>query len=248
MYDFTIRYLCSAFVDAASIDANPKIMSGLLKVLKDEQLEAATVLEQTDSGNIPRILLRDNVRAWQIFFGSKRFDMTRLPSGPDKGKFEKFAAFCKHAGAILSTCLGYFQRNAHRLAAIQEGLLPEMPESQMDDIARRILNMPPTFARRVPFEWDWRCASVNERIFARTRERTNTIAKIQRVTGTITRKDSEGRSEEFDRIRLDLDINTIPTETAARFSGQHIKGFFNKAGSWHKDLGEEVCQFVYGAR
>ncbi len=243
MYDITLRYLCSAYVDAGSVTADPKLMTDLRDALGDESLETLTVGEKIGSEIKTRILLRRGDESWRLFIGSERFDVSGLGTKLNKGKVGSLNTFCKNAGATLNTCLKLFERKAHRLASVQEGFLREMPESELNGIAGRLFKMPTVFADQLPFEWDWRCASRIKRTFGRKTQETNTLATIKRVQGLIG--NISDKDIQMDRIQINLDINTIADDTSPRFIDESVTGFFNKAGGWHKSFSQEIMDFIF---
>jgi hypothetical protein len=52
--------------------------------------------------------------------------------------------------------------------------------------------------------------------------------------------------EEYDRIRLDLDINTHAENTTPRFSSTEIEAFFAAYPVWYKHLKDEIETFIIG--
>ncbi len=241
MYDITLRYLASVFVDAGSISVSAKHVADLLDRLGDDTLLPTTVLEQTPAGVSNRIGFRSGDGQWHLIVASSRIDFARTPGAAgvqDPGGFDEF---CQAAASKLVVPLEYFGRRGHRLAAVQEGLLPELPSEKIDAVRERLLNVPEALSGESAFEWDWRCAFHLPRSFGGHEEKTNTIVTAKRLSGNIDRVIAGVPSRvPFDRIRLDLDINTWPQETTARFGQEDVFTFFKEVGPWHAELSTMV--------
>jgi hypothetical protein len=178
-----------------------------------------------------------------VVLSGKRFDVSKHPVLPDIKDLGVFSDFCNFSFPILISVMNYFQRRGHRLAGVQEGLLREMADDEMNGILKRSFRLPSTFSDHLPFEWDWRMASHVERPVNKLREQTNTIVTIKRMLGRFT--GHQGGST-FDRIRVDLDINTSPDTVTARFGKAEVRAFFENVSSWHAELGNEISAFIHG--
>lgn len=241
MYDIKLRYLASVFLDAESITPQPDHITGLLRALQDDSFLPMAAAERVGTRNVRRIGLTAD-GGWTLILARKRFDLSLLPTDERGENVGDFGAFCEAAGAKLSATLEHFGRRAHRVAAVREGLLREMADAEMDVIAQRLLNLPGTFGSNIPFEWDWRAASHVARSFAGLDEMTNTVITIKRVAGSLTTGEEE--ETDFDRIRVDIDVNTIPTNTTERFGGNEVMEFFSSVVEWQRLLEGEMIDFV----
>lgn len=238
MYGIKIRYLASVFVDAGSIQPNRENIKGLQQALNDENLLPRTIRE----GVVSRMAFVTSDGEWQLNLLSNRFDLNHMANMPDGSNLGEFSDFCQEATAKLITTLNYFKRKGHRLAAVQEGLLAEMSNKEMNKIANHLLKFPKPFIQNFPFEWDWRAASQMERSFGQLKEPTNTLVTIKRIAGTISKEGEE--LQEFNRIRVDFDINTLHENIISRFNETHIADFFEHAASWHKEFSSEIFSFI----
>ena len=243
MYDIKLRYLASVYVDADSIKPDAKIVSGLQEAISDEKFIPTQAFESTGPGIVKqRIALHTPNDGWQLVILGKRFNFVLFPITIDGKNLGEFSDFCKEAAKKLSTALKYFGLKAHRVAALKEGLLPEMKNEEMNALCRKIMKLPKTFSENIPFEWDWRSASLIERTFGDCTEKTNTIVTIKRFKGTLS--PPGGENVDFDRIRVDFDINTSPEESMPRFGEKDVEDFFNSLNDWHKNLEEEISAFL----
>ncbi len=247
MYDIRLKYLASVFVDADSIIANAENITLLLRTLNDEKLLPVSLQEPSITGAVPRIAFATPSGERQLLLLGKRFDYTRLLVAEEMEEWGDFSIFCQQAGEKLITALNFFQRKAHRLAAVQEGLLHDLPKEELEKITQRLFKLPPVFAQNIPFEWDWKSAAIITRSFGNVTEPTNTIATVKRWTGKIIKKDDgEVIQSHLDRVRVDFDINTVADNVKARFEESHIRDFFKEAGSWHGRLSSELFAFIEG--
>jgi hypothetical protein len=249
MYATKMRYLASIFVDAASITSSASNISETEKALGDSEFLPFVFQELSSiQGPSSRIGFRTANGEWQLYLLHNRFDLSKHPTGTDGSNLGDFAVFCQKAGVKLAAILVGFRKRAHRLAAVQEGLLPELPQTEIEAVARRLFYLPPIFIQKPPFEWDWRVASKIDRLIGELTEQTNTIATIKRQYGNINLEGNQVSISPmpFGRVRVDLDINTTQDNTIDRFEETHVREFFNICPGWHADLSAEIFQFILG--
>ena len=244
MYDIKIRNLASVFVDAVAISLSGPALGRLLVDLDDDDLVSETIQEMGPAGPSTRVLLRNQRDETLIILGSHRFDFARLghPSTP-----EGFRSFCTDSGSTLATLISHFDLKGHRLALVQEGFMAEMSPESMTEVADRLVQRSPSFSGVEPFEWDWRVSIHVDRNFSGLTETTNTIVTAKRCSGSMRRGGPLGQDEQrFDRIRVDLDVNTIPDDNTPRFNADSVRDYFSEAHAWHVDLEQEVGSFIQG--
>lgn len=239
MYGSKIKYVGSVFLDAESIRPNANDISELMKLLKDNELLPMQFQELSPSGLLPRIGFNSSDGTRSLIMVGKKFNYEYTTGGKEGFDLGEFSIFCKDASNKLNILLKYFGRKAHRIAATQEGYLPEMHSGEMENIANRLLKLPNSFSNNFPFEWDWRCASLVERTFSNKTEPTNTIATFKK------------RPMDFDKlslgtIKVTLDINTTHFNTVSRFGQRDIKGYFELSPSWHKEFSQEIESYIKG--
>jgi len=247
MYDSKIRYLASAFVDAESVVPNATDALAFLKSLGNDKFLPFIINEVSATGQVPRLGFHTLDNTSQITLLGKRFNFIVSATNPEGADLGEFSDFCGQAKNILTVALNFFQRKAHRLAAVQEGFLKQMDSQEIDKISLRLFNFPHLYKESVPFEWDWRVASLVERQFAEIKEQTNTITTIKRIPShTIDFSAGQTSQTLSERVRVDFDINTIPLNKIARFGEQEIYGFFDQVHTWHAELSSEIFSFVFG--
>lgn len=236
-FDMKHRYLASVYVDADSIVANKEAFA-VADALGDEYLP----LPANEMG-VPRVAFRAQASGRLLALKSSRFDLSESATAEEPNDTdESLAAFCRTAPTILGHVLTYFGRRAHRLAMVRESILTEIAAEQLSQVCLHTVKPPPTFVDPPPFEWNWRVATRIARSFGSCSEETNTIATAMRLQGSIGF--DEDQQLPFDRIRLDLDINTTPANTRARFEADDVSAFFDSMQQWQTDLAEEVLTYL----
>jgi hypothetical protein len=230
-------------------------MAEVSKALGDESFLPFAFQEiSTSQGQASRIGFRTATGEWQLYLFHDRFNLSRHPIDPEGNNLGDFSLFCQEAGTKLAAILAVFRKRSHRLAVVQEGLLPEISASEAEAMLERLFHLPPTFIKNPPFEWDWRLASRIERQIIDLTEQTNTIATVKRQYGNIGRQGnimSDGDEDDnilirLDRIRVDLDINTFQDNIIDRFEENHVRAFFDIASKWHADFSGEIASFILG--
>jgi len=138
------------------------------------------------------------------------------------------------------------------MSLVQEMVVFDIAQPQLDRIAGRLLNMPPTFSDNLPFEWDWRCTSSIKRAIGSCQEDTNTIAIVNKRMGTIVK--TEGETEEgssfeeqaLNSLKVTFDINTSHSNTSVRFGTEELEAFLKESPNWLNALSKEILDFMFG--
>lgn len=235
-YDLLLRYLAKVTLPtpAAAPLAN---VPELARRLRDTQWAPVPIsqLDLATGKQTVRLRYSSPDSLWAVDVMGASVDVTY--GGPELS----FGEFCAKTGAFLAAVLDSAAISGTRLAAVQEGLLRQMSQQELATTATNLLNHVDLLGLSAPFEWDWRCAMQVRRQFGAFSEETNTIALIKRLQAT--RNDT---SEVLDRLRVDLDTNTAPSQNAARFDAGAVLAFFDAAPGWHADLAARIVT-VLGA-
>lgn len=244
MFETKLKYLASVFWDADSIIANPQDISTLLAKLSSENFIPLTLIEQTTEGLKNRIAFQTPDGEWRLIIAGKRTDVFRNPTdlnGTNLGSLEDFSL---KAFSHLQLVLQHFDIKGNRLALVQEGLFKPMSDDEFITIYGRLFKLPIFYSENSPFEWNWRSVSKTERSINSKTEIINTIAHILRCQGEIRIPKSEALK--FDRIQVELDINTTHDNLHPRFDLTNINSFFKNAVLWHRELSNSIYKFVLG--
>ena len=242
-----LKYLASVFLDADSITPDTRDVTGLIQTIKDSNL--LPFLAQENS--TPRMGFRSLDNETRLLLLSKRFIYEKIRSSPSEKDIGDIEAFCKEAKLKLESTLSYFERKCYRMSLVQEMVVFDIAQPQLDGIAGRLLNMPPTFSDNLPFEWDWRCTSSIKRAIGSCQEDTNTIAIVNKRMGTIVK--TEGETEEgssfeeqaLDSLKVTFDINTSHSNTSIRFGTEELEAFLKESPNWLNALSKEILDFMF---
>jgi hypothetical protein len=238
-YDIRLRHYSRAFVDAQSLAPTGDDVARLGERL-GHPLVAMPVLEPATMRQ--RVMLGWADFEWQLVILGDSFDLGHNGIGQNGANIGDVALFATEAASVFAAVAEHFGRVPHRLSLVQEGLLREMTAPQMDAVAARLIRVPPSFAGPpAPFEWDWRCARHGTMRIGDTDEETNVLATVKRLSGNLM---LEGAPAMFDRIRVDLDVNTVPNQTRGRFAREQMRQFFAEAVRAHEALDAEVSALI----
>lgn len=238
-YDIPIRVLFRAWFTELPRLASPKLIGEVAGVLATEFEFAQVMRVDGHTGvAVASTALVSQDTGWQLYIAGDSVDLELRWKRKRPGfSFERTLQQGAEAFELIARAA---PAQAHRLAVVQEGYLGSMPDNLMQAAAGRLLRYPRSFDP-APFEWDWRCAQVVPRRFAGRLEATNTLATVKRHSGTMI---DDAESMEFDRIRVDLDINTVPKNATPRFAPPDVKAYYLASVEWHADLSREMESFI----
>lgn len=254
MFDAQVRYLATAFVDAESVRPNSEDIAKFISEFNFAEFVSVAVQEPSLAGQSRRIGFVSSDGSWQIFLLGQRFNVARLSSDPTGGDLGDFTEFCQTANKTLQFVLRHFGRRSHRLAAVQEGVMKNKSEEEIRAIAEKLLKLPEIFKKNPLSEWDWRCVGRTKHDVGGIEESFNEIVTIKRINvlktesteisigvGTLPLTQVPSMTP---LIRLDLDINTTPENTSARFQDERMDDFFEKVITWHNELKNQISHLI----
>lgn len=234
-YDIPIRYLARAFFHDPPTLTKQRTIGRIAATLNTEDLEIRPLTQV--SLEVGRMFNATALQGgqWHVVSTHDSVDLEFDAHG-DLGGAVDFPSFLKTAAQVFSDLVKE-AGSAFRLACVSEGMLAHMTEERLETICRKMLNRPPSFAPA--FEWDWRCVKAVMRKFDSKDEETNTLAMIKRISGHSPRAGGA-----FDRLRVDLDINTTPKDRSLRFPAGTTRAFFEQGIEWHSGLAREISNFM----
>lgn len=179
---------------------------------------------------------------WRLTMAPDSFDLAWAPSTPAPTIDEShisFADFVKEVQRIFGELIDKLNLPANRLALVREGFV-----TWPDAVPGGLMTLPPIFRdpKQAPFEWFWRCAGRVERQIGADALATNTLITIQRLSG-----DWSKTNERFDDVRVDLDINTAPSESVRQFDSAQASMFFEVAADGISELDAQVARLLQDA-
>lgn len=237
-YKPAIRYLARVFIDNTPPPATREMFERARAAIAREDL-TATVAQEVNN-NASRIAFV-GAEGWQITLVTGSFDITLAPTSADGANMGALGAFAGEAARILPALLRTFDRTGHRIALAQEGHL-DLPVEDLQGVAERVLNPPRIFWDSPPFEWDWRAANRIVRHFGGGEELTHTVVTLRRQLGVFALPGA--LPEEFDRVRLDVDVNTSPRAESPRYTPERVSAFFAAAPVWHDEIWAQMEAFI----
>jgi hypothetical protein len=234
--DIPAKYLARVFLAATNLDlAHLDAFRDEIKGMIGGELALLHWDEPALGKPLRRPALVSQSLGVSLVFTTQSIDLQRVPSNfaaPDLG-MGGFESFLSTAAMVLPRALVFVERKAHRVAAVQEGLITALTPDQLRTAATTLLRMPPALNLPAPAEWDWRVATSVERAFKTRTELTNTIVTIKRMVAELL---SGGNLREEDGLFVSTDINTSPLATVERLTGKDVEAFFEGSSEWHASL------------
>lgn len=247
MYDTHHRYVAVAFVDAESVKTTRKEIIKILDSVDFLDLQPAQVQELNASGATTRSAFISEDQISQLVLLTNSFQFVRISNQAGGIDLGDFSEFCDQADKLITLLSDIFQKVPHRLALIREGFLNRQ-ESEVNQIAQRLLTLPPVFKDKNLIEWDWRVSAQVKREFGSLSEDLNTIGIIKRVnaTRTLASDTLPAPTENISLIRVDVDINTWQLDLSPRFKPEVVTDFFKQGVSWHSEFESQLLDLING--
>lgn len=238
-----MNYQFGFYGPGTHLDANPETIAKLLGALNDKGLIPTTISELLLT---PSLKARAQLRfmspdeEWLLAFESKRV-LLRKQSLP-KTDIGDAKAFCNEAIEIFARLLDTVPIKGNRLSYVVNGLFPECSDEEFIAMKSRVLGDIPFYVSNRPNRWDTKCVCRVERDFGNKSEILNVLTDINRVQGEFN--DGDGGKIPFDRIEVEVDINTTQDNLIARFDNTDIDPFLNEAIQMSDKLVSEVGEFL----
>jgi hypothetical protein len=247
MIDVKLKYQASIFVNAADISVNPDTIKDLIDLFRDKDLIPRTLHEINVPGSGPFPSARPSMSSsngeWIINFRTVRIDVVRSTTdlkGTNMGEIEEFCGVATDFFERIST---RFKKKANRLALVTDFILEEMTTDALSKVYLKLFKPTKFYVNHPPFEWVWKSVSKMPFAIREIEDLTNVLSTVSRAKGDIT---SGGETMPFERIILQIDINTAPENSEYRFDIDDIKDFYNKIPKEHSGLTAEALEHIYG--
>ncbi|MBA7531062.1 hypothetical protein ES705_23273 [subsurface metagenome] len=243
MIDFKLKYQAILFMNISDLQANNENIRIYMELFSGKDLIPNIIQEFKPPSPVPqnRLRLSSQNNEWAISFGSYRIDIEKNPIDKKGSNLGEVTTFCKDALSDFKKILQVKPRKANRLALVTRFLAKEMTEDQLITIYKKLFKSPQTYTDPIPFEWNWRLVSLIDKTINELPEKVNYITALNRVSGEIT--DTEEVTP-LERIDMNFDINTTAKTVEDRFGTKEIKFFFENVDTWHKDLLDEITEFL----
>lgn len=241
MIDIKIRYSASIF--ANSIDATPDNITTLLKAFSHKGFIPNTFQEMSTLNPISqtRFRLSSINNEWVINFGTGRIDILKNQTDSKGDNIGDLEDFCKEVIEIYSLINVSYPRIASRLALCSNFLLKEMSHDQLDKIYSKLFNPPQIYRDNSSVEWNFRTVTRISKSLDTKTELINFVTEINRLTGQMNVNQS---LVPFDRIAINLDINTLPNAIDFRFDTRDIENFYSEVITWQNDILNDILEIT----
>lgn len=246
MIDTKMKYQASIFGSIGDIEATPDNTKTLTDLFSDKELIPSVSYELEIGAQVtlsPRARLGfvSANQEWTINFRTDRVQIVKRaiePHGTNLGDLDKF---CSDVSVLFDRITSRFKKRANRIALVTDFLLEEMTDEVLFETYLKLFKIPKFHGENPPFEWDWRATSREPIDLEGLNETLNIVVRISRSSGEFQVK---GKVTPFDRVRLVLDINTVPHNKEHRFDAQNIVIFYNQVLELHNSLSAKVTEFI----
>ncbi len=248
MVDVKMKYQATIFGDIENIEPTPDTIKTVIDLFIDKGLIPTTAYELVASAGaatvVPRarLALADSNGEWTINFLSTRIDIEKRSTERHGENLGELNEFCDEAVSLFEKITSEFGKKANRIALITDFLLEEMSEGTFSTVYSKLFRTPKFYGDNPPFEWNWRVVSNHQVTLENLNETLNMITSINRGKGNLQ---LENEIKLLDRVRLHIDINTIPDNKEHRFGSNHTGSFYNQAVELHGVLFSEVEEFIH---
>ena len=243
MVDVKMKYQATIFGDIENIEPTPDTIKTVIDLFIDKELIPTTAYELAASVGaamvVPRarLALADSNGEWTITFLSNRINIEKRGIERHGENLGELNEFCSEAVGLFERITTKFGKKANRIALITDFLLEEMSEETFSTVYSKLFKTPKFYGDNPPFEWNWKVVSNQQITLKNLSETLNMITSINRGTGKLQVKNE---IKPFDRVRLQIDINTTPDNRDHRFDSNHTDSFYSQVVELHDRLFNEV--------
>ena len=233
------KYMASYFGNFSDVQPSAETIPIFLKMFADIGLLPTTFTEIGLPASGPKIRLRlaspDNL--WIIDFATLRVSITKNQTKSFNQELGTPEDFAHDACDFLSRILADFPKKGNRLSLVTEGFMDEMTEDRLQK-AYTLITVPFEFYKgNIPVNWMSRAVARVMVDLCDSKEKLNVICQIGRVQGEIPLISG---IHSFDRINVNLDINTYQGNTDTRFDLRSVKPFSDIALRIRNDLVSQI--------
>jgi hypothetical protein len=248
MIDIRLKYQASAFVQASDIRPTPENITTLIGLLQHMELVPSTFQELGPSSPAPQVRPRFSSpnNEWNILFASNRIDIEKNPTSPDGSNLGDVSEFCAQATDLFRRILHSYKKKANRIALVTTYLLRDMSQKQLAETYLKLFKPTRFYYDYEPFEWNWRSVARAPIQLHDMSEILNAITAINRIQGERGQIGARARVEWFDRVLLQLDINTSGENVEYRFELHHLDSFYDQVLELHELLVQQVAEAIDG--
>lgn len=191
-------------------------------------------IQVDNNEKVRRMQLVSTDEKWIILFTSKRIDVYRNRRIDEtEEEFGRVPEIASVMVEIIDTIVDAFPRHASRLSLVTQHLGNELSDEALDASFEKCAIPLGYHDGKIVKEWSVRSVAKAEYELTGSRELFNIISDIKRSQGQIQRK---GELVDFDRLVLDLDVNTDQDNSLLRFKSSDLRNFINVATELRSEM------------
>lgn len=241
MLFLNFQYQVNVFTNNSEINYSPENAMRLMTLFKDFGMVPNQIHEFSNTSPVP--LMRPRLSTpdgeWAVTILSTHIAIDRNFNGESI----EIPDFFEKVKAISELFMTEYKKSGKRVSLVTKSLFPEMEPEILDSIYRKFTQTTQGYQENKPFEWNIRSVNRMKYNIAGQEEDINFITNVGRTQGNMTIK---GSSNNFDRIILDFDINTIVENENYRFSHREISEFIEEASRERTQVLHEIEGIVNG--
>ncbi len=241
MIDFVLKYQAVIFGVFDEITPSPSNLTYFINKFSDKELIPAMFQELSPDGVKNRFTLKSPNDDWNIEFGSDRIDIKKVNRDINVSEFGSKNKFIKEVLEILKIVFDRFPHKANRISFVSQYFCKPFSTSELNKILLKISNLPATYRKYPPINWNNKYVSRIEKEINKRNELLNFIGEINRIQGQLK---INSKIEEFDRIELRFDINTFQGNQDYRFLYDDFTDFYSKVENWEEELLTEFIKLI----
>jgi arsenate reductase-like glutaredoxin family protein len=236
-------FKASIFGDFDNIKPIPETIMALLEEFAEFGVIPSTFIE-TNSGisilavaNIlppvtkNRLRLSSERERMDIFIFSNRIDTSFVPEDFTGFSDEEIHNLIKKTEIIFEQLLNKYTKSASRLALNTTTLLIDLQDEQRSAFLRKFIMDESYFSN--PRDWS---THLMKRESIKLNENQDTLNVIANIATAIGQGGKDNESRDFNGFSIDFDINTVPENTAPRFTLPEIRDFLDQTVALKKRL------------
>ncbi|MGH0593349.1 hypothetical protein ACQVPY_13760 [Bacillus pretiosus] len=234
------------FGDFREIEAESKIVMKLMQLLERFSMVPGTSHELNPGISpvpVPRPMFTSFADDFSIEIGSERISIIKNSVRNNGDDTENIRKFVNDSTYILDKITTEFNKKGSRISLVTEGLFSQMDEEKLDSMYLKFASPLGYYESNKPVEWNSRSVSRIKQDVVDREETINVITEVGRIQGRIN---NNGMINDFDRINLKVDINTIPQLAENRLKTESIESFLNLAMENRKELISQVEMVMNG--
>lgn len=191
---------------------------------------------------VPRMRFASSDEAASVNVGLRRIDIFRQSLHLDNEVHSNEQDFAIFVEQVLRAILPDGQATFARLASVTTWVSPAESAARLNDVLRSISRPTPSFQNGEIADWGLRVNANRMLQIGGRDERINAIQKVERVQGQMLVQPNTWL--EFDRVFLELDLNTSVNDLAPRFNLENMAEFLAVSSPVMANLRQELVDLI----